>query len=99
MHKFYHGDWFAGKLVGLAQIKYHTLLLNVYTTHVSTQIYLRINLLKKICIGRLNFLEFQKKTHGRMSIFVTREYYTCSKIQKKLSLDCDFFENKKISNS
>lgn len=36
MHKFYHGDWFAGKLVGLAQIKYHKLLLNVYTTHVSS---------------------------------------------------------------
>ena len=35
MHKFYHGDWFAGKLVGLAQIKYNKLLINVYTTHVT----------------------------------------------------------------
>lgn len=33
-HKITHADWFAGKLVGLVTIKFHHLLVNVYTTHL-----------------------------------------------------------------
>lgn len=33
-HKLNHGDWFAGKLVGLVRIKYNDLSINVYTTHL-----------------------------------------------------------------
>lgn len=36
VHKLHHGDWFGGKGVGLCQIYYNDLLINVYTAHVST---------------------------------------------------------------
>ena len=34
IHNLHHSDWYAGKLVGLAIIKYHNLNLNVYVTHL-----------------------------------------------------------------
>jgi sphingomyelin phosphodiesterase 2 len=34
-HRIFNGDWFGGKLVGLAKIQYHGLIVNVYTTHVN----------------------------------------------------------------
>lgn len=34
-HEFYRGDWFGGKLVGVALIDYCGIKINVYTTHVS----------------------------------------------------------------
>jgi sphingomyelin phosphodiesterase 2 len=48
MHKFHHGDWFAGKLVGLAQVRYHSVLINVYTTH------LHANYSKKFHLNEFN---------------------------------------------
>lgn len=32
--KIMHGDWYLGKLVGLAVVNYHNLKINVYVTHV-----------------------------------------------------------------
>lgn len=34
VHKLHHGDWFGGKGVGLCQIFYNDLRINVYTAHV-----------------------------------------------------------------
>jgi sphingomyelin phosphodiesterase 2 len=33
-HKVLHGDWFAGKGIGLCQINWDGLIINVYGTHV-----------------------------------------------------------------
>lgn len=35
VHKLHHGDWFGGKGVGLCQVYYNDLLINVYTAHAS----------------------------------------------------------------
>ena len=33
-HKIAHGDWYAGKCCGLVKIRYHSVSVNVYITHV-----------------------------------------------------------------
>lgn len=33
-HKIHHGDWYAGKCVGMARIRFHSISVNVYTTHL-----------------------------------------------------------------
>lgn len=37
VHKLHHGDWFGGKGVGLCQIYYNDLLINVYTAHLHAE--------------------------------------------------------------
>lgn len=37
VHKIHHGDWFGGKGVGLCQIYYNDLLINVYAAHLHAE--------------------------------------------------------------
>jgi len=34
LHMFWHGDWFAGKGIGLCRINVNGFIVDVYTTHV-----------------------------------------------------------------
>ncbi|EEC04339.1 conserved hypothetical protein, partial [Ixodes scapularis] len=36
-HKFYHGDWFGGKVVGLCKVNHRGLLINLYVTHLHAE--------------------------------------------------------------
>ncbi|CAN7995532.1 unnamed protein product, partial [Ixodes hexagonus] len=36
-HKFYHGDWFGGKVVGLCKVIHRGLLINLYVTHLHAE--------------------------------------------------------------
>lgn len=51
VHKLHHGDWFGGKGIGLCQIKWKGMLLNIYSAHVC----LIIKFLSKKYIKICNF--------------------------------------------
>lgn len=36
-HKFYHGDWFGGKVVGLCKVNHRGILINLYVTHLHAE--------------------------------------------------------------
>ncbi|XP_003747740.1 putative neutral sphingomyelinase [Galendromus occidentalis] len=36
-HKFHHGDWFGGKVVGMAKVQHHDMIANLYVTHLHAE--------------------------------------------------------------
>lgn len=36
-HKFYHGDWFGGKVVGMVKVQHKDLIANLYVTHLHAE--------------------------------------------------------------
>ncbi|OQR74990.1 putative neutral sphingomyelinase-like [Tropilaelaps mercedesae] len=36
-HKFYHGDWFGGKVVGMAKVQHRDMIANLYVTHLHAE--------------------------------------------------------------
>ena len=36
-HKFHHGDWFGGKVVGMAKVQHHDMVANLYVTHLHAE--------------------------------------------------------------
>ncbi|KAG0426125.1 hypothetical protein HPB47_026756 [Ixodes persulcatus] len=65
-HKFYHGDWFGGKVVGLCKVNHRGLLINLYVTHVRRgHLSFRSGTFKNI------FLEFSVFSMAEPSLYTT----------------------------